>query len=434
MLILEKQIMRNLLFLVNTLLFGFIGSNSFAAGFTVDSHSTSGLANAYAGASTGAHDIGDSFFNPATLSGIKTSNLVISASYLDIDIDDDGAVGQYHNSGFVAGSRNDNAGVDALIPAFFFATPVNDEITLGINSTIPFGLSTKYDKNWVGRYHAVESNIETANINASLSYEVNPRLSAGVGLQAQYLKATLTKMVDTASHPLILLTPGTMDVMGKVKGDDWGYGFNLGVKYKVNDDFEVGVGYRSKIKHKLEGKVQIQSAALSYPKSDFNAPLTTPETLIFGFKHNLTNRLLLVQDTSWTRWSRLKTLDINAIETPSLSESTEMNWKDTWKYAIGLNYKANHKWLFRSGLAYEEGAVDKDRNPRLPTGDKVWTGVGFEYSMSDKTKIDFTYLHEFFKKTNTSIDNSDPGIPVSSLDNNSKTSLNLFSIALKMEF
>ena len=409
-------------------------SNVIAAGFTVDSHSASGLANAFAGSSTGAHDIGDSFFNPAILSDVKTKNFIISSSYLDIKIDDDNASGQYANSSSVAGERNDDAGENALIPAFFLAVPVSHKATFGINATIPFGLSTKYDQNWIGRYHAIESTIETANINTSLSYKLTQDLSVGAGLQAQYFKAVLTKMVDVASHPLVGGTPGTLDALGKAKGDDWGYGYNLGLKYKVNDELEVGIGYRSKIKHKLEGKTQIASSTLGYPSSDFNSSITTPETLMFGFKYGLTDKLLLVQDTSWTRWSRLKSLDINAIETTSLSESTELDWKDTWKYAIGLNYKVNNKWLLRSGLAYEEGAVDKKRNPRLPTGDKIWTGVGFEYAMNDKTKIDFTYLHEFFKKTNTSIDNADPGVPISSLDSNSKTSLDLFSIALKMEF
>ena len=160
----------------------------------------------------------------------------------------------------------------------------------------------------------------------------------------------------------------------------------------------------------------------------------TKSEIIFGFKYNLTDRLLLAQDTSWTRWSRLKSLDINATDVSTLSEKTELGWKDSWKYTIGLNYQLNDKWLLRSGLAYEEGAVDKKRNPRLPTGDAIWTTAGFEYEFNDRTKIDFTYLHQFFNKTNTNIDNSNSGIPVSSLRNNSKISLDLISIGAKVEF
>ncbi len=429
------KIKSSILFLSIFLFLSIIFSNkAFATGFAVDSHSASGLANSYAGSSTGVHDIGDSFFNPAILSEVKTNVLAMSASYLNIKVDDDNANAQYRNSSLVEGTRNDNAGVKALIPAFFFATPINNKTTFGISTTIPFGLSTKYDQNWVGRYHAIETTIETANINPSLSYKLNQNLSVGAGLQAQYFKATLTKMVDIASHQLVNTTPGTLDAIGESIGDDWGYGFNLGLKYKATDDLDIGIGYRSKIKHKIEGRVRVKSATLSNPSSDFNALITTPETLIFGFKYNLTDRLLLAQDTSWTRWSRLKSLDINATDVSTLSEKTELGWKDSWKYTIGLNYQLNDKWLLRSGLAYEEGAVDKKRNPRLPTGDAIWTTAGFEYEFNDRTKIDFTYLHQFFNKTNTNIDNSNSGIPVSSLRNNSKISLDLISIGAKVEF
>jgi long-chain fatty acid transport protein len=118
-------------------------TKSYSAGFATDSHSASGLATSYSGAVTGSHDISDSFFNPAIFADVDKNQLVLSATYIDFSIDDDNANSTYaSNSSSVSGSRNDNAGNADIIPALFFATPINDNTTFGISVTTPFGLTT----------------------------------------------------------------------------------------------------------------------------------------------------------------------------------------------------------------------------------------------------------------------------------------------------
>lgn len=407
-------------------------SNSQAAGFATDSHSASGLATSYAGSVTGSHDISDSFFNPAILSDVEDkSELVISATYLNFRIDDDNANSTYiADSSSVSGARNDNAGSIDVIPAFFFATPINEKTTFGMSVTTPFGLSTSYDSNWVGRYYAVDSEIQTVNFNPSISYKVNNKLSIGAGVQAQYLKATLTSMADIGG--IYFASPGTMDALAKAKGDDWGYGFNLGATYKVSDELTAGIGYRSKIKHKLEGKTQIQSAAIGNPVSDLHAAVITPETLTLGFKYDVTDKLSLLQDTSWTRWSRVRTLDISAIENSALSSSTNFELKDSFRYSLGMSYNANSKLQLKTGTAYEEGAVDKYRNPRLPGSDKIWLSMGLTYNINNNTGIDLTYVREFYKKSHTNLSAS--GSVTTDLQSDYKNELDVLAVSLKWNF
>lgn len=191
-----------------------------SAGFATDLHSASGLANSNAGAVVGSHDISDSFSNPSILSSVKNKELVLSLSHLDSDIDDDNSYanhGTVFGSGAVSASRNNDGGIDhALIPSFYYGNRINDDFVFGFNVTSPFALATKYDDNWVGRYHAIESDVKTVNFNPNIAYEVNNKLSLGFGLQAQYIKTILTKAVFDGSN----------DHRGKLKGDDWGYGYN----------------------------------------------------------------------------------------------------------------------------------------------------------------------------------------------------------------
>jgi len=408
-----------------------IENNAFAAGFATYSYSASALANSYAGSSTGSHDISDSFENPANLANIDSRQLIVSATYLDVDINPDNVQGSFYDSSSVTGSQENDAGVDVLIPAFFFALPINKKISIGVNATAPFGLATKYDQNWIGRYHAIESKIETVNINPATSYTLNNKLSFGAGLQFQYIKATLTKMVDVAT--VLSQTAGTMDGLGKAKGDDWGYGYNLGLKYQITPKLKVGLGYRSKIEHKIEGTTQVTALNKS---SHFYVPLTTPEILTLGLSYQINNKIEFLYDTSWTRWSRIKNLSVTATQDSSLNESKILNWQDSLKYSLGLNYKLNQKWLFRSGAAYEQRAVNQYRRADIPSGDRIWTSLGLEYKIKKNIKIDLAYLHQFHTKVSSNLDNNSitQAIPVSSLEANYKNKLDAFSVGFGWEF
>ena len=401
-------------------------NNLSAAAFATYSHSASALANSYAGSTAGAHDISDSFENPANLANIDSRQLIISAAYLDVDIDPDNVHGTYGNNSTATGTEENNAGVNALIPAFFFALPVNDKLSLGINTTVPFGLETKYDKSWVGRYHAIESKIQTANINPAFSYSFNNKLSVGAGLQFQYIQGVLTKMVDANGS-------GTSDAFGKAKGDDWGYGYNFGLKYKINPKLKIGLGYRSKIEHKIEGKTEVAALNMS---SHFLLPLTTPEILTLGINYKINNKFELLYDTSWTRWSRIKNMSLTATENSSLNESSILNWQDSFKYSLGLNYRLNQKLLLRSGTAYEQRAVDKYRRPSVPSGDRIWASLGFEYKFKPGMKIDLAYLHQFHSKVSSNLEKKSitQAIDVGSLSADYKNSLNTFAIGFGWEF
>ncbi|HRL34872.1 MAG TPA: outer membrane protein transport protein, partial [Neisseria sp.] len=46
---------------------------------------------------------------------------------------------------------------------------------------------------------------------------------------------------------------GAADGYAKVKGDDWGFGYNLAWLWDINERARVGMNYRSKISHTLKG-------------------------------------------------------------------------------------------------------------------------------------------------------------------------------------
>lgn len=417
--------------LLAILFFGF-SKFSYAAGFATDLHSASALGTSYAGSVSGANDISDSFFNPATISSTKEKEVLLSMSYINFKIDDDNTNATYNsNNSQVSGIRNDKQTVNAFIPASYIASRINDKTTFGFSITSPFGLSTAYNSNWVGRYYAIDSKIESVNFNPMISYEINQKLSLGFGLQAQYIKAILTNAVDVGG--LFLSNPGSNDGFAKAKGDDWGFGFNGGLKYQFNDQITFGIGYRSAIKNKITGDIKLSSNAIGNQTSSFNAKLTTPETLTAGFSYKLNDKIMLLHDTSWTRWSRVKTLNINATQNSNLSNSTNLNFQDSFRYSFGAHFQKNEKLKFKIGAAYEDGSVEDDsRNPRMPISDKIWTSAGFGYKINDNVTIDTTYLHEFYNKNKVNLKAS--GSNTTNLEANYKNKVDVIAISMKIDF
>jgi long-chain fatty acid transport protein len=414
---------QKVLFATLTLLLA--SNNSLAAGYSTGIYSTSGLATAYAGSATGIHDVSDMFFNPATIAEAKKNEFIASISYLDLRIDADGASANSKGNK-VSGTESRDAGNNAFVPAFYLASPLNDKTTFGLSITSPFGLSTEYGKNWVGRYEALKSSIKTININPSLAYKITDKLAVAVGVQAQYYQAILTKAVDLSSY-------GASDGFGKAQGSDWGYGYNLGTTYKFNDQLKFGLGYRSKIDYKITGTTRLLSNDIGSSYSKFNAKTTTPESLTGGVAYKLNDKVELAYDTTWTRWSRLKSLTINAYQDSNLTDSSNFNWKDSFLYSLGANFTLNNKWLLRAGTAYEKDAVtDAGREPRVPSGDRIWTTFGFSYKVSESLAIDSSYVHEFFRtvKSNLAADSA----TTSSFSAKYKTRVDVISVAVKKTF
>lgn len=385
-------------------------NSTLAAGYSTGIYSTSGLGNSYAGSVTGIHDASDVFFNPAISNTLANSELIASATYLKINSKPTDI------SSNIQGNNGGNAGVDAQIPEFFLAMPINKKTSFALAVTSPFGLATKYDQNWSGRYYAVESSVTTININPSLSYKISDQLSFGAGLQAQYYQATLTKMVNIG-----------YDTTGKMQGSDWGYGYNFGMLYMPNERLRFGIGYRSKIDQTLTGTSQVTNFAYS----DIKAKTTTPESLTAGFAFKANKSLELAYDTTWTRWSRLKKLSISADQNSLLNETTNFNWHDSFLHSIGANFTLNNDWIIRSGLAYEKDATSNaTREARIPTGNRIWLSAGFNYKINKNWETDFAYVHQFFRAARVDLTSSSAG----NLSANYKSGVDVFSIAAKRSF
>ena len=63
----------------------------------------------------------------------------------------------------------------AISPNFAISHQVNDKLFLGLSGNSPFGMITKYDKDWVGSDHGITSDVKTATITPMVAYKATDR-------------------------------------------------------------------------------------------------------------------------------------------------------------------------------------------------------------------------------------------------------------------
>jgi len=406
-----KQIQLTVILIAST-----FSSLSYGAGFAIQEQSVTGMGRAFAGSAAVADDVSTTFFNPAGLTYLKHSEVAggLQFIFLKSDFDNNGSSLPGALGGGAITGKNDDGGTSAIVPNFYYAHKLTDTTVFGIGVNAPFGLVTEYDDDWVGRYHAIKSDLKTININPSFAFKATDKLSLGFGVNLQYIDLELTQAVDFGAVCAKAGAPGTacntpqaFDGKAKLTADDWSWGYNLGLIYQATEATRLGLSYRSKVSHHLTGDgkwtipdnatVQAVAAGAGFTNNSISGDVDLPETASFALFHQINDKWALMGDVTWTRWSRFQDLTINSATGNRLNSSKEEKWGNSVRYGLGLNYSYNDKWTFRTGVAYDETPVpDKQhRTARIPDNDRKWLSVGASYKWKENLIIDAAYSHLF---------------------------------------
>ncbi len=383
-----------------------------AAFFQLAENSPAGLGNAFAGGAAIAEDASAVWYNPAGLTRLSRAEYLVGGHLIFPSTDVKSVSGTTVLTTAIPGSTGGDAGEDAIVPNFYYTRRLNDRTVVGFGVNVPFGLATEYDPDWVGRYHAVRSEVKTINLNPGIGYKFSDQLSIGGGISAQYVDAELTQKVDfgticntplpapACSGPLV---PSQADGSARVTADDISYGFNLGLLWSPLDSTRVGLAYRSKISHKLEGDFTISEVpanasprdiALGLVNSGAMAYVTLPETISLSIFHQLNPIWSIMADITRTRWSRLPELRIDFDSTQADSVVT-FSLEDVNRYSVGANYRPGGAWTYRFGVALDQTPTPNEtvRTPRLPDEDRTWFAIGAGYQHSGDLSFDLAFVH-----------------------------------------
>jgi long-chain fatty acid transport protein len=392
---------------------GLAAQGALAAGFQLKENDVAGLGRAYAGSTSAPDDAAVVVNNPAAMIDLKQPVIQADAIGVNFSTHFNGGGNDALGRPLTGGNGGDG-GTTKAIPSLFFAMPVNDRFALGAGVTVPFGFVTNYDAGWVGRYQALESNLESIDITLSAAYALTDQFSVGASVIGQRTTASLSQAVNfgtiLATNPA--LPPGTFlpqsaDGYAKIHGDDWGYGWQLGFFWKLTDADRIGFNYHSKIDHTLSGDAKFGVPATVAPifaavpgnlftNSEASADFDTPAYAEASWWHTFNEQWSFGADVGYTNWSTLKGLTVNYAN-PAQPTSTEVfDWHNTWFGSLGAEYHFDPAWTLRGGLAIDGTPTSADtRDPRVPDATRRWVTVGLGYKPNTSWNFDVGYAHLF---------------------------------------
>lgn len=388
-----------------------MSGNAAASAFALIEQS-SGLGNAFAGGAAGAEDATTIFFNPAGMSRLSGKQVSVAASAIkpSAKFSDTGSTGAALQT---AGGNGGDAGSLALIPNTYVVTEIEPALRFGLGINVPFGLKTEYDPTWIGRFQAINSKLQTINLNPSLSYQMNDVTSLGIGLNYQHITGDLTSAVNYSAAafsaggaPLLTAIGGAgKEGVTTMSGSDSAWGYNLGALFNVTPSTRVGVAYRSKITYTLKGTVSFtnvptaMAASPTFANGDVTLPVNMPDYFSISGFHQLNDKWDVMADLSRTGWGTFQQLVITRTN-GTVVQNVQENWRNTWRFALGATHHYNEQWLARVGVAYDQTPVpDAFRTARIPDNNRTWLAFGGQYKPSPAGKLDFGYAHLFVKDT-----------------------------------
>jgi long-chain fatty acid transport protein len=413
----------------------------FGSAFALQEQNASGLGHAYAGGAAAAEDVSTIWFNPAGLVRLQTTQVVVAGNLIcpSAKLQDNGSQpAQFQQLGGTGG----NAGGCQVVPNMYLGIPFTDKWSFGLGVNVPFGLKTEYDSDWLGRFQAIKSELETININPALSWEPTKSLTIGAGINWQRVKATLTSRVNYAGlfaqgvgngvasgsipaavAPTLIGSAAGLQSDADISGNDSTWGWNAGILWQATPQTRIGAAYRSKIRYNVGGTANFNNPTAVGPlppalapvgaaivdgvnsqlySGDISLDLRLPDTANVSIFHVLDDKWELMADLQYTGWSTLQQLQV-VRSTGAVLSTTPENFRNTWRGSVGANYRVSDAWLIRGGIAYDQSPVrDAERTPRLPDNDRTWLALGAQYKFSPSWSLDLAYAYIFVKDSTIS--------------------------------
>jgi len=380
--------------LLSGLSLSLLASYASASGFQLIEQNASGLGNAYAGSAAIADNASTIFYNPAGMTQLQDREFSTGVAAIGTNFD---FTNQGSNVGSTLAGNGGNGGGWGYVPNAYLSWALNKDLYVGVGMGAPFGMKTEYDNHWIGAAQATMFDVKTYNINPSIAYRVNDKVSLGAGVSWQRLTADYNRQVATVGPVGAPTVYPNSPLKLNLEGDSWGW--NVGALFTVSPETKIGVSYRSAISYDLTGDI-----AVSGPNATVNAggssgakaSLKLPDVFILSGTHQLNTRWQLLGDISWTGWSSIPKIDILRTS-GALAQTLDTDFKDAWRVAVGANYQYSSDVKLKFGIAYDQTPVKSasTRLVSLPDNDRTWFSAGAQWSPSKGSVLDFgvTYLY-----------------------------------------
>lgn len=364
-------------------------TSAWSAGFQVSEHSASGLGRAYAGEAAIADNASVIGRNPAQMTQFEERQISGALHIVNPEID---------VTNTASGQKASDVAPIQLVPASYYVSPINDKWSWGMGLYTVYGVATDYPDAFETGDLAGDTSLVSVNLNPAIAYQVNEQLSVGGGINIVYAMAELNRHVGALTDSFNIDNRSAKLI--SMEGDTWGYGWNIGALFELDENNRFGIAYRSEVELDFEGDFTDHQGSVTGDKGnvvtgDLSVPLPAIAELS-GF-HQLREDLALHYSMMWSQWSTFTELKATGSECASdgvqgVCFEKKEEYESVFRWSIGTTYDISNDWTVRAGFAFDEQAGKSTLS--IPDSDRFWYSAGATYKYSPNLTFDagVTYI------------------------------------------
>jgi long-chain fatty acid transport protein len=357
-----------------------------AGGLLIYEVGTADVGLASAGYGARAQDASTVLTNPAGMTRLDGRQVLLSGQVLWANTEFSADARTSPELGTEDGGRV--LGSDGWFPGAggFLSYSLSPDLKLGLGIAGNFGSSLEYDKNWVGRYYVQKTTMLGVSFLPSIAYKVTDKLSLGAGLNAMYGIYKNQVAVNNVD-------PSFGDGRLKLDDETWGWGANLGLLYEVGEGTRLGLTWSSQVDLDFEARAKFSNLAPGIEtvlanrgllNAKIKVGIKVPQQVMGSLFTQVNDRWALLGSVGWQDWSEFGQVQLGVSDsTNPTSLTTALDFKDTWHFALGAQYRLSDPWLLNFGVAYDSKFQDSSEvSPLLPVNSAWRFGVGGQQQLS----------------------------------------------------
>ncbi len=370
-----------------------LGSSTvFAGGFQLNEHGARPMA--LGGAFTAiVNDASAVYWNAAGMSFLEGTNFLLGAALIAPSTTFRGVTPEVDKSIMIS---------QVFYPPHFFVThQISKQFSVGLGASVPFGLGTLWETDWVGRYLAVETELQTIAVPLVVSWRILDNLSISAGGSYHHGSVIIAQATS--------LSPFEGDGFVKLEGEvSSAFGYNFGFMWKPTDIVSVGASFKSEVEFDFEGTAESEGPeqlSSSLPSGDISAKLTTPLNIQGGVAVRVIKQLRLSADFQWVGWSSYDTLGVDFKDPAFEDIAAPRLYEDSYIIRFGAQYDFNDEFSLLGGVYFDKNPVQPENaNPSLPDSDRLGFSLGVDAKITENFGISGSYL--FIRSSELTVTNS----------------------------
>ncbi|MDR3619163.1 MAG: outer membrane protein transport protein [Paludisphaera borealis] len=382
-----------------------LSASSTASAQGIFAPSAGPINSAMAGASVAAPvDFGGSYWNPAILSGLKRPEALISTAlaipsiHLASELQANSIGGAFPPTNRFGTARSDSGVSSGLAVGASFKLKEDSPLTLGLGI---FGL-VGGGVNFAGSYSTpvlgprqppnnfglgpIYANMSILSVNPMASLQVTDKLAVAGG-------PVVT--AGTISFSPAFFAAGPKDQYGVATfptGTNgrpfWGGGFQLGLLYELNDDWNLGFSYKSPV---WQERWAYNSFNPNLSPRRIGVQAQLPEVISWGVAYKGLPKTLIDVDLRYFDYA-------NASLFGQKIADGGLDWRSVFAVATGVQYKATDRLSLMGGYLFNTNPVRSPQtlfNAQAPAIIQHMLSMGVSYRMTDDVAFSLAWQHGF---------------------------------------